>query len=136
MCFAQIDEAPRKDLIVHGRNISYCLSERVNEICALEFKWAVLISIIACNITQIASMIFIIFAIDDIPIITLGDAIASFLEVEDSCTSSVALLTKSELEKGLGLQQAASKRPVRWRPRKIYSYQAASFGQWMALAIT
>ena len=132
LCFAQIDMGIRKELIVHGRNISHCLSERVEETCIMELNLAVLAFVVFCNIGEITSIVFVVFVITDPPLVTLGDAIASFLEKRDVYTPSVCLLARSGLDTRRSLEQLVSMGPVPWKPRKILWCQAASSKQWLA----
>jgi hypothetical protein len=62
------------------------------------------------------------------PLCTLGDAIASFLEVPDSCTSSLGIVSRHDVE---GLQNWDSRGVIKWRPTSIKWYSASSNRRWI-----
>ena len=65
--------------------VDYCLGESVEPKCTIELIPALLITVIACNIVKGLAFIYLAFLQFD-PLITIGQAIASFLENPDPTT--------------------------------------------------
>ena len=79
---------------VLGRDIQYCLSEQVTGNCNLNFSLAILVVVIICNVSKALVMLFIAFRLSDKPLITVGDAIDSFLNDRDPMTHEMCLSSK------------------------------------------
>ena len=97
--------------------IDYCLSKPVVEHCKLQLSVAVMIVIIICNIFKTVCMITILWKQDPKPLVTLGDAIASFLDRPDITTKQNCMAGRTRFEDrrywGLLLSRWDSKR-FRW----------------------
>ena len=63
--------------------VDYCLSKRVKERCKVQFSLHVMIVVIISNLLKAVSMLLILWTQKSAPLVTLGDAIVSFLEVPD-----------------------------------------------------
>ena len=60
--------------------ISYCLAEKARQHCRISFSMRLMSGVIACNILKIICMGYMVWRLDTCPLVTLGDALASFLE--------------------------------------------------------
>lgn len=77
---------------VWGDPIEYCLSERTEEKCALQFSFDIMIVVIVCNLIKLALMLYVLFCLDAEQILTsVGDAMASFLRFPDQTTAGKCL---------------------------------------------
>ena len=76
-------------------SVDYCLSERVQERCKLQFSLAILIVVMACNLIKAICMFLVLRTQESPPLVTLGDAIASFLEFPDRFATGNAVEGKS-----------------------------------------
>lgn len=63
-----------------GFRVDYCLSSSVKERCKLQFSLTILIVVIVCNFIKTFCMLLMLGSQQSPPLVTLGDAIASFLE--------------------------------------------------------
>lgn len=72
----------------------YCHSEMVDENCALNANQPIVIVIIICNLIKLTIITTMVFWVKGWPIITLGDAIQSFLNDPDPTTEGLCLLSK------------------------------------------
>ena len=72
-------------------DVQFCLSEQVEEHCKLQFSIAIMIFVICCNSIKLVCMFWIIRKRDSEPLVTLGDAIASFLDTPDQTTLNACL---------------------------------------------
>ena len=66
--------------------VEYCLSKPVEEHCKLQFSLTIMIEVIICNMMKTVCMTIILWKQDPEPLVTLGDAIASFLDQPDITT--------------------------------------------------
>ena len=60
--------------------ISSCLVEKARQHCRIRFSIRLMSGVIACNILKIICMGYMVWRLDPRPLVTLGDALASFLE--------------------------------------------------------
>ena len=72
-------------------DVSYCWSQRVEEHCKLQFSPVIMIIVIICNLIKLISMAWVAWKQDCEPLVTLGDAIASFLDCEDTTSRRLCL---------------------------------------------
>ena len=71
--------------------VDHCMALKAQQHCRLQISMSLLIAIIACNAVKIFCMAFIVWKLDPYPLVTLGDAIASFLESPGSYSSALNL---------------------------------------------
>lgn len=69
-----------------GVQEGYCMSQAVEERCALHFSRAILLVVIGCNAIKFGCLLWTLLRCRDPTLVTLGDAIASFLETPDKIT--------------------------------------------------
>lgn len=60
--------------------ISHCSATEANQHCSLSFSIPIMVVVIICNIIKLGSMTVLIWKMDSSPLVTLGDAISSFLD--------------------------------------------------------
>ena len=107
--------------------IDYCLSKPVAEHCKLQFSVAIMIVVIICNMIKTVCMNIILWKQDPEPLVTLGDAIASFLDRHDVTTrrNCIAGRTRFEDSRYWGLLLS------RWDLKGSRWYRAASLKRWI-----
>ena len=66
--------------------ISYCLAQQVEPRCELQFSIAIMIIVLVCNMCKGLCMAVMIWRPDWLPLITIGDAVASFIQQPDPVT--------------------------------------------------
>lgn len=59
--------------------VSYCLAQEAEQHCTLSFHVPIMIAVIICNIVKLGCIVVMIWRMESTPLITLGDAVASFL---------------------------------------------------------
>jgi hypothetical protein len=80
-------------------DVDHCLSERVEERCAFNGNTTILIIVIVFNIIKVAGMLWTAFGLGtNIPFITVGDAIASFLRNPDPTTKGYSLWSRNDFK--------------------------------------
>jgi hypothetical protein len=116
-------------------SIAYCLSEVRQERCKLQFSVAIFWLVAASNLVKVACMLWILLRIKDKnTLVTLGDAINSFLQCSDPATENQCLLSKEDIKKskwtpGLSMSKTFT------GPNKVLWLRAASRWQWAACIV-
>ena len=76
--------------------IQYCLSQPVKEHCTLQFSILIITIVLVCNITKLACMVVVLLRQQAKPLVTLGDAVESFLETPDPIIENMCLADKKK----------------------------------------
>lgn len=67
--------------------------------CKIQLSQTVLYIVIACNILKVAVMAFTLWRVNnETTIVTLGDAIKSFLQTPDNTTKNVCLMSRQTVD--------------------------------------
>lgn len=80
---------------------AYCMSLPVAEQCMLQFSLTILLVVIGCNVVKLMCLLGTIWALNHPTLVTLGDAIASFLEKPDSITRGFCMMTRKNAQEGI-----------------------------------
>lgn len=83
---------------VEEASIQYCLSQPVEEQCKTQFSLGIMITILICNLIKVACMGAIVWQLDSEPLVTFGDAVASFLAQPDLTTKDIPLYGRSRFK--------------------------------------
>ncbi|KAL0261300.1 hypothetical protein SLS55_004997 [Diplodia seriata] len=89
--------ADGKPWTVAGFDVEYCLSERVPEECRLNVALPLLLAVVACNLLKLAAIVAAVWVIEGDPLITIGDAVASFVKERDETTRGMCLWSWEEV---------------------------------------
>ncbi|GES61301.1 hypothetical protein ATEIFO6365_0006076000 [Aspergillus terreus] len=79
--------------------VQYCLAETLPEKCTVEYSLPLVIVVILVNLIKAATLWATTASIADSPILTTGDAIASFLRHPDATTHGQSLLSQDNVLK-------------------------------------
>lgn len=112
-------------------DIQYCLSKSVEEHCKLQFSLAIMIVVIICNLIKTVCMSIIAWKQDPEPLVTLRDAIASFLDRPDVTTEGKCMVGKPRFENSRSWDLLL----CRWDPKRLHWWRAASKRRWLACNI-
>ena len=82
---------PDHNWTIDGNSIEYCLSESIPQSCTLQFSLVIMIIVISCNLLKTVCMGLTVWRLSSMPLLTLGDAIASFLAEADPNTKNNCL---------------------------------------------
>lgn len=111
--------------------LQYCLSVPVEEHCKIQFSLAIMIAVIVCNLIKTICMSMIAWNRGPEPLVTLGDAIASFLDRPDVTTEGGCIAARRQFEKSKSWNLLSS----RWDPRRLRWFRAASRRRWVVCNI-
>ncbi|PGH21346.1 hypothetical protein AJ80_03397 [Polytolypa hystricis UAMH7299] len=122
------------ELVEHSSNwtvldhkIGYCLAEKEEEQCTLMFSLPIAITVIVMNLSKAVLMCLTLYTVKDNPLITIGDAVASFLQRPDPATENMCLLSRGDLQTLPHIWPAG---PKPWKPVKQSWGRSASGGRW------
>jgi hypothetical protein len=98
-----------------GQVIDHCMAEKVEKHCKLPFSFHIAALVIVLNFAKAVIMCLAVFGVRETPLMTLGDAISSFLQRPDVYTEGMCMVSKQELMAG----------PQNWaaRPRTFSSFR-------------
>lgn len=128
-------------------DVQYCLSQRIEEHCTLQFCPTILVIVIICNFFKTGIMAYIARRRDWEPLATLGDAVASFLDKPDPSTKGMSSASRKMIEdaKYLRYFPVTTIDPERqqkevywniaakaWAPENRRWFKAASRPRWIA----
>ena len=120
---------------VNDYEIDYCLSQLVPPHCKLQFSLTILGVVIAMNFCKCVSMFWTVFWQKSTTLVTVGDALASFLDSPDAHTQGRCLTGKFDIDKGpLQWQLKDSKSPNTQPP--AIAYHTPIRRRWFAAAST
>ena len=82
-----------------GNTVKYCLSERAQEECKLLFSLDFACVVLVCNLLKILCMVLALVRYNkSSTLITIGDAISSFLDDPDPATEGLCIYSMMEIE--------------------------------------
>lgn len=103
----------------------YCLSQRVEERCKVQFSFDIMVIVIICNLVKAVSMLLTVSTCKAPPLVTVGDAVASFLTTPDARTKGFCLATRADYARGWPAHEAR-----RWFKTSPRWFKAASARRW------
>lgn len=80
----------------YGENVKHCLSERIPQNCRLLYSPQLAVVIIILNIFKSLIMLYVVLMTSESPLMTIGDAIVSFLQRSDETTEGMCLVSKDD----------------------------------------
>ncbi|KAK4993546.1 hypothetical protein LTR66_005998 [Elasticomyces elasticus] len=121
----------------YGSPVKYCLAEKVEEHCRLQFSFTIAIAVIICNLIKAVCMALTLRAQRKPALVTLGDAVASFLEEPDPETEGRCLYSKDLFQAEWRWvrhhdRDAATIDPEQFEPKREYWAKASSKRRWFA----
>lgn len=109
-------------------SINYCLTVPAQEQCRLQLSRDIIIIVIVCNLVKAICMGLIAWDTNSRPLVTVGDAIASFLSRPDPSTEGSCMVGKD----GFGRNQQWARRPAQWAHEVTRWYKVVSTRRWIA----
>lgn len=111
---------------LNGYPIQYCLARPMAAQCKLRFSFVIMIIVIGCNLIKTICLAFVASKGSSQPLLTIGDAIESFLATPDPTTRASCTPGRTEFE-DTALWGRIS--PGTWRPQRWL--KAVSGGRWL-----
>jgi hypothetical protein len=107
---------------VYGFKIAYCLSERPRIQCSLQVSGQLWLVVIVFNAIKVICIILTIIVVcQEEPLLTIGDAIASFISIKDNLTKGACMLSRRETKNRKVPTRSTKQhsRVFRWRRRTV-----------------
>ena len=99
LCDLQKAAADPNSTVLSAWDVQYCWSRLEEEHCELQYSLLIMVVVSICNAIKLSCMAWIAWRQDSEPLITLGDAVASFLSLPDKTTSGRCLASSDYLKK-------------------------------------
>lgn len=105
--------------------VEYCLAQPAPEMCSVGVAVSILIVVLICNLIKVLCLFWTWRMLSLDPLVTIGDAVASFLAEEDPTTMGYG-----PLEARSQAWKRNDRTPTRWEGRARIGFQAASATRW------
>ena len=110
--------------------ISGCKSERTVEKCKVQFSLGIMIVVICCNLVKACSMIMVVVRSREPTLVTLGDAVDSFLSVPDPTTMGICFADRQFIKREW--RRGWRTGPRQWKQKKVQRWwTSASRTRWI-----
>ncbi|KAF2716324.1 hypothetical protein K431DRAFT_257778 [Polychaeton citri CBS 116435] len=93
------------DWTLVGKKIDHCIAHIQPSHCKLQFSVQILVAVIMCNVAKAVAMGLTLLKQKEATLVTIGDAVTSFLNDPDETTKNRCLMSKVDVGRG----------PLRWR---------------------
>jgi hypothetical protein len=115
-----------------GLKVDRCLSEKVPETCSLQFSLYIMLIVIFCNVAKTIIMAITAYKLKWDPLITIGDAVSSFVVYSDEYTKGCCLLSaqKAKQMEWQSHRRDDSLTSLPWKAEKRRWYHSASSRRW------
>jgi len=115
--------------------VTSCLVEPVVEQCRLSFSLPIMIVVIFANMMKAGTMFLTYWMLYEPTLVTIGDAVASFLDNPDRMTAGLCISSKFDIEnwewiEGKDLKHGG-RRLKRWSLKRHSWFGAASVKRWI-----
>ncbi|KAM3071463.1 hypothetical protein ACMFMF_007935 [Clarireedia jacksonii] len=108
-------------------NIESCYVEVRPEHCKIKVSILIMGIVIICNISKVICIFITLRRYKGSPLVTLGDAVASFLKYPDHTTRGMCLVSKEGIRKNIWTQPL---RPRLWQPTGKQEFWRANTIRW------
>ena len=126
----------------NGYDIEYCLSQTVEDYCKVQSSGAIMVVVIICNLCKMIIMSHIAWRRPSQPLVTVGDAVAPFLDHPDLTTMGNCLAGKNQFEKKGPSGPADDRNSRIWGEGTMrcdlgasYWFRAVSMRRWILLSL-
>jgi hypothetical protein len=108
---------------ISGRPVRQCFREPTDRKCKINYSVHLAIVVILFNAMKTLTILASVFALRNNPMLTIGDAVASFLREPDTSTFKMCLISQQRIH-NVGLGWKARKQPRKFIVRK-YTWSSA-----------
>ncbi|KAE8381623.1 hypothetical protein BDV26DRAFT_301230 [Aspergillus bertholletiae] len=116
LCRDQLSEvrAHANNWIVGGYRVKSCLAEKIAGKCKLEYSLPLAIIVIVFNVVKAIIICAVALTMRDLPILTTGDAVASFLKTPETRNRDHCLMSKALVKNPTSTALPYNAKPQRW----------------------
>jgi hypothetical protein len=99
VCTASIASSAVSRWTVNGHDIAYCMVEQTPESCKISFNATIMIFVLVANLAKCTIMVLTLWKLKAPTLVSVGDAISSFLQHPDKATIGTCLNTNQDFAK-------------------------------------
>lgn len=111
--------------------VEYCLAQTFKSQCTVVLSIPMLATVVFSNGVQFLFVLWAILMQDFDPVITTGDAIASFMADPDPCTVKQGTLSVFDVRQRSSRHHDLPSSPKIWKPNRHRWYKAVSIRRWI-----
>ncbi|GAB7366722.1 hypothetical protein MBLNU230_g0679t1 [Neophaeotheca triangularis] len=89
-----LEGASYNNWTIKGATIDYCMSRLIHDRCKLQGSFGIMVAVIASNVVKLSAMLWGLFGTKMHPLVTIGDALASFIEYADDWSRGTCLMSR------------------------------------------
>ncbi len=104
---------------IFGWPVSGCISETLQETCSVNFHLGIAIAVVLANLGKTLCIAAVCLLLMDQPLLTTGDAVASFMNAPDRTTEGCCLLDRHDIQ----TRWTSLLRAQKSLPPKVYMLQ-------------
>ena len=116
-----------------GFHVAYGLSTHVPQSSSIQIARVFMIVVIICNLLKTVAIFFTLRDSFSQQILTLGDAVSSYLESPDISTLGACILKRKKLVRNI--VQGEKHEPAQWRRRKVHYLLGVISNGWITYSI-
>ncbi|KAL3440941.1 hypothetical protein BJX65DRAFT_17229 [Aspergillus insuetus] len=140
MCWPDLEtcsaaEAARGQWTLRGYTISSCLSQRVPQYCRLQYSLPLTIVVIVANLVKAIVLCYMSFSQSDPPMLTTGDAVASFLNKPDTFTVGRCLLSARDVRDLAYSSDKHRYKPLSFQGDRRKWYASVQQREWVSILL-
>ena len=105
--------------------VDYCLSQLVEQKCTIQLSVIIMVIVILCNAFKFCCMVGVLRVMKKTPLVTLGDAVESFIVDKDATTVNMCLASRKDFSNKKWDQDTKT-----WQPRQHFWFASASIKRW------
>lgn len=130
------EEAANSNWTVEGYRVHSCLSERVPQHCKLQYSLPLTITVIGANFVKAIVLCYMSFSKgDDAPLLTTGDAVASFLHKPDRFSVGRCLLSTKDVRTSCYSMKKYLYKPLNYQGNRTRWYSAVQVRDWLSFIL-
>lgn len=127
--------AAKSNWTVGGYRVHSCLSERVPQLCKLQYSLPLTITVIAANLIKAIVLCYVSFSKGDAPLLTTGDAVASFLHKHDRFSVGSCLLSSKDVRDPYSSMETHLYKRLNYQGNRTRWYSAVQVRDWLSVTL-
>ncbi|KAJ4983765.1 hypothetical protein SVAN01_10743 [Stagonosporopsis vannaccii] len=122
---------------IFGWPVSGCVSQKLPDSCSVNFHLGIAIVVILANFAKTVCIAAVCLFLADQPLLTTGDAIASFMRNPDATTTGCCLLDRNDILAQWYTMICSQKLlpPNAFFPQKQYRWRAVGWKSWLGFLL-
>lgn len=116
--------------------VNYCMAEHVDQVCHVGVSNVLLLAVTICVLVKTITAIIVTVVLarrDQAPLVTLGDAIVSFIERPDPATVGMCRIAQRDIRQHLSVShRALLAGPRSWTARAYRRYKIVPVSVWIS----